>query len=127
MNEKFISDKKQHIMKKERSNCLIANSLDVFGDKWTLLILRDVALHGKTTFKELSQMEEGIASNTLSTRLEKMVKMDILNKQQSTRNKLVYHYRITKKGLDLVPVLQQIIQWAEKHLIPEYQKLSFNG
>lgn len=58
-------------MKNYRSFCPLARGLDVFGDKWTLLILRDIAFYGKTTFGELSKMEEGIATNTLAQRLEK--------------------------------------------------------
>lgn len=103
-------------MKKHRSLCPVARSLDIFGDKWTLLILRDVAMFGKTTFKEIAQMDEGIATNTLAERLDRLVNEAMLTKTQSAVNKLVYHYRITQKGIDLIPVLQNISQWAEKHL-----------
>ncbi|QFG52729.1 winged helix-turn-helix transcriptional regulator [Chryseobacterium sp.] len=103
-------------MKNYRSLCPLARGLDVFGDKWTLLILRDIAFYGKTTFGELSRMEEGIASNTLAQRLEKLVNLELLTKTNSETNKLIYHYRITEKGLDLIPVLQNILQWSEKHL-----------
>ena len=103
-------------MKNYRSLCPLARGLDVFGDKWTLLILRDIAFYGKTTFGELSRMEEGIASNTLAQRLEKLVNLELLTKTNSETNKLIYHNRITEKGLDLIPVLQNILQWSEKHL-----------
>ena len=97
-------------MKNYRSFCPLARGLDVFGDKWTLLILRDIAFYGKTTFGELSKMEEGIATNTLAQRLEKLVNQKLLTKTNSETNKLIYHYRITDKGRDLIPVLQNILQ-----------------
>ncbi|MEC5394405.1 winged helix-turn-helix transcriptional regulator [Bergeyella sp. RCAD1439] len=103
-------------MIKYRSKCPLCRSLDVFGDKWTLLILRDIGLKNKTTFKELSQMEEGIASNTLSNRLEKMTFLNLLTKTRSKRNKLVFHYNITEKGREILPIINEIIDWSEKHL-----------
>ncbi len=112
-------------MKDYRSLCPLARSLDIFGDKWTLLILRDVAMFGKSTFKDLVNMPEGIATNTLSDRLEKLVKLGMLVKTKSSRNKLVFHYRITEKGLDLIPVVQSILNWAEKYLYQESEKEDF--
>ena len=112
-------------MKNYRSFCPLARSLDIFGDKWTLLILRDVALFNKTTFKELVKMSEGIATNTLADRLEKLVNLGMLTKTKSTRNKLIFHYNITEKGLDLIPVIQNILNWAEKYLYNKSEKEDF--
>ena len=103
-------------MKTYRSMCPLSRSLDVFGDKWTLLILRDVSVFGKTTFKEMAQMKEGIATNTLATRLEKLTAEGMLTKTRSMRNKLVFHYNITEKGKDLIPIINGFINWSEKHL-----------
>ena len=102
-----------------RSNCPLARSLDILGDKWTLLILRDISAFGKTTFKELSQMKEKIATNTLSDRLEKLTSEGMLTKTRSSRNKLVFHYNITEKGLELLPVVQDFINWSIKYLYEE--------
>ncbi|UOE41995.1 helix-turn-helix transcriptional regulator [Chryseobacterium suipulveris] len=102
-----------------RSNCPLARSLDILGDKWTLLILRDISAFGKTTFKELSQMKEKIATNTLSDRLEKLTSEGMLTKTRSSRNKLVFHYNITEKGLELLPVVQDFINWSMKYLYEE--------
>lgn len=114
-------------MKKFRSLCPLARSLDMFGDKWTLLILRDISLHGKTTFKELMCMQEKIATNTLSDRLEKLTAAEILTKTRSERNKLVFHYNITQKGLDLIPVVQAVINWSGKYLYEESEMEKFQS
>ena len=112
-------------MKDYRSLCPLSRSLDLFGDKWTLLILRDVAVFGKTTFKELSKMEEGIATNTLADRLEKLTREGFLIKTKSKRNKLVFHYNITEKGLDLVPIMKAVVEWSSKYLYEENEMENF--
>ncbi len=89
-------------MKEFRSNCPLARSLDIVVDKWTLLILRDISAFGKTTFKEISQMPEKIATNTLSDRLERLTGEGLITKTQSKKNKLVYHYNITEKAAEVV-------------------------
>lgn len=109
-------------MKNYRSICPLSRSLDTFGDKWTLLILRDVGLYEKTTFKELAQMQEGIATNTLADRLEKLTTEGLLTKTRSKRNKLVFHYNITDKGLDLIPIIKAAIDWSEKYLYNDEEK-----
>ena len=72
-------------MKEFRSNCPLARSLDIVGDNWTLLILRDISAFGKTTFKELSQMTEKITTNTLSDRLERLTSEGSITKSQSKK------------------------------------------
>ncbi len=112
-------------MNNYRSLCPLARSLDIFGDKWTLLILRDTST-GKSTFKELYQMPENIATNTLSDRLEKLVSEGLLTKTRSTINKLVFHYHITEKGLDLIPVIKAVVDWSQKYLYDESEKEAFD-
>ncbi len=102
-------------MKEFRSNCPLARSLDIVGDNWTLLILRDISAFGKTTFKELSQMTEKITTNTLSDRLERLTSEGSITKSQSKKNKLVFHYHITEKGLELVPVVKGFMEWSMKY------------
>ncbi|HEX7757386.1 MAG TPA: helix-turn-helix domain-containing protein [Niabella sp.] len=101
---------------KYRSHCPLARSLDVIGDKWTLLVLREIITFQRTTFKEISQMREGIATNILSDRLGKLTKEKLLQRRQSTANKLTYHYLPTQKALDLLPVIQELTGWSLKHL-----------
>lgn len=108
-----------------RSVCPLARSLDVFGDKWTLLILRDVAAYGKTTYKELSKMSEGIATNTLADRLDKLVKEGFLTKNKSEKNKLVFHYHITEKGLDIIPIIKAVVSFSDKYLYQESEREAY--
>lgn len=61
-------------------------------------------------------MQEGIATNTLADRLEKLTAEGLLTKTKSTRNKLVFHYNITEKGLDLIPIIKAVVEWSAKHL-----------
>lgn len=108
-----------------RSVCPLARSLDVFGDKWTLLILRDVGAYGKTTYKELSKMSEGIATNTLADRLDKLVKEGFLTKNKSEKNKLVFHYHITEKGLDIIPIIKAVVSFSDKYLYQESEREAY--
>lgn len=80
-------------------------------------------MFGKTTFKELAQMQEGIATNTLADRLEKLTAEGMLTKTRSKRNKLVFHYNITEKGLDLIPIIKAVFAWSEKYLYKEEEKI----
>lgn len=106
-------------MRNYRSLCPVARCLDIFGDRWTLLVLREVAVFGRTTFKELAAMPEKIATNTLSDRLDKLTVAGLLTKTQSDKNRLVYHYHATQKGMDLLPIVQEFAKWAEKYLYEE--------
>lgn len=103
-------------MKSFRSNCPLTRSLDLLGDKWSLLILRDINNFGKTTFKELAQMEEKIATNTLADRLEKLTTEGLITKTRSQQNKLVFHYNMTTKGLDIFPAVRGLVDWSAKYL-----------
>ena len=101
---------------KYRSHCPLARSLDILGDKWTLLVLREIIMHKKQTFKELSQMKERIASNILADRLEKLVKCKMLKKSVSNYSKLVYIYEPTQKSLELLPAVTSLADWSAHHL-----------
>lgn len=100
-----------------RSSCPITNTLDIVGDKWTLLIIRDLFL-GKKCYREMMQSPEGIASNILANRLQRLEKTGFISKRAYQTNPVRYQYLLTNKGQDLLPVLQAITQWAHKH-IPE--------
>lgn len=98
-----------------RSNCPLSAALELFGDKWTLLVLRDLLFLGKSTFKEFLQAPEGIASNVLSDRLKRLVAKEIVVAERSTTDARVVAYRPTERGLDLLPVLVEIVLWAVAH------------
>lgn len=102
-----------------RSNCPLGRMLDIVGDKWTLLVLRDIVALNKNTFKEISQMPEKIATNILSDRLLKLRQQGLIVKNRSETNKLVYYYYPTQKAIDLFPVVLAMKDWSEKYLFAE--------
>lgn len=99
-----------------RSGCPIACALDIFGDHWALLVIRDLAFFNRHEYKDMLEGEEGISSNILSDRLRKLESYNViasLPHPDSRRRKLYY---LTDIGKDLVPVLVGISRWSEKHL-----------
>ena len=103
-------------MKNSRSSCPINLSLEVFGDKWTLIILRDIMMTGKRHFRELLQSDEKIASNVLMNRLNRLEAMGILTKAKDESHKQKILYSLTQQGIDLFPVFMSIGVWAKKYL-----------
>ncbi len=102
-------------MKKNRSDCPISCSLDVFGDKWSLLIIRDIMLRGKMSYSEFLKSEEKIATNILVNRLKVLESENILSKKVSSENKSKFVYSLTKKGIDLLPIVIEIMDWGAKY------------
>ena len=100
----------------KRSDCPISSALDIVGDKWSLLIIRDIALSGKNTYNEFLNADEKIATNVLADRLSKLEDVGILLKEEHPESKAKYFYRLTKQGIDLIPVLVEIILWSDKYL-----------
>ncbi len=98
----------------ERSNCPIACALDQLGDKWTLLIVRDLLL-GKRRYQELMASPEHIATNILADRLKKLEIAGIVTQQAYQHKPLRYEYVLTKKGEDLRPVLEALVQWGKTY------------
>lgn len=94
-----------------RSECPIAFGLDLFGDKWTLLILRDILFFKKTRFSDFA-VHEGIATNVLAERLARLENIGIITKEQdkTLRNQNIYH--VTDKGHDLLPTLIEMMAWG---------------
>ena len=102
-------------MGKMRSDCPISCSLEVFGDKWSLLIMRDIMLRGKVSFSEFLASEEKIASNILVNRLTVLEAEKILVKEVSPTNKSKFLYSLTQKGADLLPIVIEIMDWGAKY------------
>ncbi len=98
-----------------RSDCPLSIGLELFGDKWTLLILRDLMIKGMKTFREFQHTGEGIATNILSDRLQRLVDLEIITCETLKTDGRVLTYRPTQKGLDLLPVLVEIILWTAKY------------
>jgi len=101
--------------KKHTSGCPVAYGLDIFGDRWTLLILRDMILHGKRRYGELLDAEEGIATNILADRLKQLEADGIVTRARDPENRRSYVYTLTNKGLSLMPVLFEIILWSGQY------------
>ena len=99
-----------------RSKCSISGTLDIVGDKWSLLIIRDALYLKKKSFNEFRNSAEKIASNILASRMEKLVKYGIMSKTQNPDNKLKFDYILTDKGRDLEPVLEAIGAWGYNHI-----------
>jgi len=103
-----------------RSRCPISTTLDILGDKWTLLIIRDLMFTGKRTYGEFLQSEEKIATNILADRLLMLEKSGIIEKKAFPGNKVKNLYQLSPKGIDLMAVLFEIILWGDKYFeIPE--------
>jgi DNA-binding HxlR family transcriptional regulator len=102
-------------MDKKRSDCPISCTLDVIGDKWSLLIIRDVMLRGKMSYSEFLNSEERIATNILVNRLGILEGERILVKEVSLENKSKYIYSLTQKGADLMPILIEMMDWGAKY------------
>lgn len=99
----------------ERSCCPITNVLDLMGDKWSMLIIRDIFL-GKSRFVEFTQSPERIPSNILSSRLNRLVASGLLCKTCYQDKPVRYRYTLTRKGRDLQPVLEAMEAWAKTHI-----------
>jgi len=102
-------------MDKKRSDCPISCSLDIIGDKWSLLIIRDVMLRGKMSYSEFLSSEERIATNILVSRLTILEGEKILVKDVSPKNKSKYIYSLTQKGADLLPIMIELMDWGAKY------------
>lgn len=110
-------------MSKKRSDCPISCSLEIWGDKWSLLIIRDLMLKKECTYGEFQKADEKIASNILATRLQNLLENGIIDKKYHPDNKLKILYHLTEKGIDLVPVIVEINLWGDKYLtIPDDRK-----
>lgn len=101
--------------KKSRSTCPITYALDRLGDKWSLLVVRDLMFRGKRTYGEFIEAGEGIATNVLADRLKCLEAEGIIEKAQDPDNKRRYLYHLTEKGYDLTPVLLEMIRWSARY------------
>jgi DNA-binding HxlR family transcriptional regulator len=101
--------------KKPRSHCPIAFGLDTFGDKWSLLILRDIIFRGKRTYGDFLKSEEGFATNILASRLAQLEEVGLLKKSPNPEDARKDIYSLTEKGLDLIPMLFEMVLWSSKH------------
>ena len=98
-----------------RSPCAVASSLDIVGDKWSLLVVRDL-LHGKRTYKELADSPERIPTNILADRLRRLEEAGIVASAPYQERPVRYAYALTRKGRDLGEVLLAFVHWGKRHI-----------
>ena len=100
---------------KKRSDCPISCSLDIWGDKWSLLIIRDLMFAKKCTYGDFLKSPERISTNILATRLHMLEENEIIEKSEHPDSKAKVLYRLTREGIDLLPIVIEINLWAEKY------------
>ena len=98
-----------------RSGCPLNASVEMLGDRWSLLIIRDMMLRGFKTYKQFLECYEGIATNILADRLRKLVTYGIISARPDPSDRRKVIYRLTPKGIDLAPVLTEMVLWAAAH------------
>ena len=101
-------------MPARRSGCPVSLSLDLLGDRWSLLIVRDLMVRGYRTFREFQRSGEGIASNILAERLHRLEAGGIVIREPAEDGRSTY-YRLTEKGIALAPVLLELLIWGGRH------------
>jgi DNA-binding HxlR family transcriptional regulator len=107
----------------KRSDCPISCSLDIWGDKWSLLIIRDLMFAKQCTYGDFLKSPEGIATNILASRLQALEENKIIEKLEHPDSKAKVLYKLTQKGIDLLPIMIEINLWAEKYFpIPAERK-----
>jgi DNA-binding HxlR family transcriptional regulator len=105
-----------------RSHCAVNYGVEMFGDRWSLLIIRDIVFAGKKTYGEFMKSEERIATNVLASRLVSLEEQGILARTPSPDDKRKDFYTLTEKGLDLIPIVLNIVLWSAKHDAKSYAR-----
>ena len=98
-----------------RSPCPVSIALEMFGDRWSLLVVRDMMVRGYRTFGEFQHSGEGIATNILADRLRKLEALGIIEAGEDDDDRRRVNYRLTAKGIDLAPVLFELLVWTARH------------
>ena len=98
-----------------RSGCPISIALELLGDAWSLLIVRDLMFKDRRTYKDFQMGGEGIASNVLADRLRKLEDANIIEKRRDPEDARRFQYRLSAKGIDLAPVLVELVIWSARH------------
>ena len=102
-------------VQERRSGCPLNASVEMLGDRWSLLIVRDMMLRGFRTYKEFMECYEGIATNILADRLRKLIAYGIIEADPDPADGRKLIYSLTAKGIDLAPVLTEMVLWAAAH------------
>ncbi len=100
---------------RRRSNCPISFTLDLIGDRWSLLILRDLVFGRARFYRQLLESGEGIATNVLAERLRRLERAGLVSKRRDPDDRKRFVYSLTSKGLDTLPILLEMILWGDKY------------
>ena len=106
-------------MKHNRSSCPLVNILDILGDKWSLIIVRDI-FHGKKSYGEFLASPENISTSVLASRLQLLERADLIKHRLSLSDKKVKFYYLTDRGIDLYPILYEMSYWSKRNLDKEF-------
>lgn len=109
-----------------RCECPITSALDIVGDKWTLVIIKQMLFEEKSTFKDFTESQESIATNILSSRLRMLEKFGIINKGNHPKNKKTNIYTLTEKGLSFTPILIELMIWSKENIQEFHPKLNID-
>lgn len=99
-----------------RCNCPITSALDILGDKWILVIVKQMLLEGKETFKDFTDSDEAIATNILTSKLKYLEEMGLVTKSKLPTNKKTVYYHLTNTGLSLTPIIVELALWSDHNL-----------
>jgi DNA-binding HxlR family transcriptional regulator len=110
-----MSSSRKKLASPTRLPCPLASSLDIFGDKWSLLVIRDI-FFGKKTFSEFQKSAERIPSNILAERLKRLETAEIIQKKVYQQRPVRYSYHLTEKGKDLGLVMKSMVDWGNKYI-----------
>lgn len=99
-----------------RCDCPITSALDILGDKWMLVIVKQMLMEGSETFKDFTESEESIATNILSVKLKMLEEVGIISKNKLPDNKKTNLYLLTERGIALTPIIVELANWSDNHL-----------
>ncbi len=111
---------------KYRCNCPFTSALDVLGDKWMLVIIKQMLIENKETFKDFTESDEAIATNILSSKLKQLEEFGLVTKSKLPNNKKSVYYQLTEKALDLTPLILELGIWSDKHLREDHPTIVNN-
>jgi DNA-binding HxlR family transcriptional regulator len=108
-----------------RSGCPVANVLDLMGDKWSLLVIRDIFME-KNTYTVFLEGPEKISTNILSHRLKLLQELDLIGFRRDAKDKKIKYYFLTNRGIDLYPIIVEMGLWSMKHLNKSFADISYD-
>ena len=108
---------------KYRTDCPITSALDLLGDKWMLVIVKQMLFEGKQTFKDFTESDEAIATNILTTKLKQLGALGLITKSQLPTNRKSVYYHLTEKGLTLIPIIVELALWSDTFIRPDHKNM----